>query len=579
MLRFITAFLSLVLLTTCSNDPLKLHIVELEQPTLPTELLPFEPVSLPANWSQGDGVINSVGTGDLPLLSEHEDLSLEFSYQLTEDAEATLWLAGRYPVSLTDLSIIGPSGNVYPEISKKVSPGVWQELEVVFKAASEGVPALLVAVYLNGNLAYYQQEIIADDKATQSGLVVELTSGTAKFADFRLARQAGKNSSLNAKGEAELNLPLVRYRYYDLPKGTKDVTRWAGLEPDKSGYINRFDLNAIRDKGQDYAIRFDGDLEIPKAGTYTFTSWSPASSRMYIDEQLIVDNGGKHDAKEETGTIDLAKGKHRVVLDHVQNGGWNATRIEFMGPDENEGNLNSMDGNLTIATPETKDVLEVEMDDAPYLLRSFLYFPKPKAYEIATKRTHVISVGEKTGPHYSLDLQSGSLLQVWKGGFANVYEMWANRGEPQTMSPLGNAIMLDGKPQWYHLQNEQTPWPDSLHTKDDFRHLHHELDEQGRPTFFYALNGKQVSDQIKPTEHGINRKLHNYADEALYTQLAAATHIAEISPGIYELRKPGLLLRIMHNEGGKLVLQRGGGVDRLLAKVSPAEHVIYQLEW
>jgi hypothetical protein len=65
-------------------------------------------------------------------------------------------------------------------------------------------------------------------------------------------------------------------------------------------------------------------------------------------------------------------------------------------------------GGLGASTPQ-----KLETDDYPYLLRSFLYFPAPKVYEIATKRTHVISVGEGEGPHYSLDLQNGALLQMW----------------------------------------------------------------------------------------------------------------------------------------------------------------------
>jgi len=40
------------------------------------------------------------------------------------------------------------------------------------------------------------------------------------------------------------------------------------------------------------------------------------------------------------------------------------------------------------------------------------------------KRTHCIAVGNPQGIHYSYDLESGSLLQVWNGDFMDATKMW-----------------------------------------------------------------------------------------------------------------------------------------------------------
>src|SRR5690606_26021316 len=91
-------------------------------------------------------------------------------------------------------------------------------------------------------------------------------------------------------------------------------------------------------------------------------------------------------------------------------------------------------------------------EDKPYLLRSFLNFKNKKL-------THVVSVGNPSQQHYSYDLKQGALLQVWHGGFLDVTNMWEERGEPQTASPLGSVIVLSDAPALAVLNNLDSPWP------------------------------------------------------------------------------------------------------------------------
>ncbi|MEL6273676.1 MAG: PA14 domain-containing protein, partial [Bacteroidota bacterium] len=326
-----------------------------------------------------------------------------------------------------------------------------------------------------------------------------------------------------------------------------------------------------------YGIRFTANLFIPKAGEYTFKIWAPASDRLFIDGELVVDNGGKHSAQEVIEKVQLSEGNHQLLLEHVQNTGWNAVGIQYVTPDDNQGRLNSMEE--SIATPIAREPTPIELDETPYLLRSFVYFPPPKMYEVSAKRTHVISVGEKEGPHYSLDLQNGSLLRAWKEGFADVGEMWVGRGQPQVMSPLGPGFNFDGAPQWTRLENSQSPWPDSLSTGPSFRHLRHELDAAGRPTFTYQFGQGQVADQLIPENGGLTRTLTNKGTSQVHTLLGSAESIVELSPGEFELRSPGIFISILNNEGGTLILQKGNRLDRLIATVPANGNIIYQMQW
>jgi hypothetical protein len=555
----------LFLFVACSTDPLLLHETTVSQALAPDGLKEI--------LYEADGPITSTKE----LFPAHEDLNLKLSFRADAGAKADLMVQGKYAIELPSLAIAGAE----PRIAPATSPGVWQDLEIVFISGKDDAPAILPAVYLNGTLIHYQTPLEAVAGATAGPLTLNVKSGSVELADLRQSDQGGKGSVINADGKVELNMPLMRYELYELPKGTVDVTNWGQLTAKKTGYINRFDLNAIRETGTMYGIRFFGVLDIPKAGEYSFTSSSPAATRVFVDGQKIIDQSGKHPFQHTEGFIELSKGSHEIRVDYFQNGGWNKFDLKYKAPDGGEEFLNTMEGDKTIATAGATTPQVLETDDYPYLLRSFLYFPAPKVYDIATKRTHVISVGEADGPHYSLDLQNGALLQAWRGGFADTYEMWVGRGEPQVMRALGPTIPFDGTPQWADLSGDDDAWPTEMPEDNDFSHVRHTLDEAGRPTFEYNMGPHSLSDKLTPTATGLIRELtHNVGgNSSIFTKVASARQIVETAPGEYQLRGPGLKLTIQSYDGNRLVLQHANGNDRLLAEIPAKGHLTYLMEW
>ena len=554
----------LLFLTACAGDPLELHVAEVD-------------------GTEASDALTAIDLGaekittSTELLPEHGDLNLKFSFRAAEGTAATLLLQNKYAVTLPDLSVT----NATPRFQTDLTPGVWQDLEVVFIAAQDDAPAILPAIYLNGSLVHYQQAYAAND-APAGPLTLNIESGELEIKDLRYSDQGGVGSTVNADG-VSLNIPLLRYEYYDLAKDVVDVNNWAQLTPAKTGYINRFDLNAIKEKGSAYAIRFFGKLTVPKAGEYKLSVYTPASVAAYVDGQKIINDPGKHGARQTDGFIELSEGRHDFRLDYVQSGGWSKIDVKYQAPGESKVKfLNTMESNKAIAGPGAPNPQKLKTDDYPYLLRSFLYFPAPKVYESAEKRTHVISVGEADGPHYSLDLQSGALLQMWRGDFADTYDMWVGRGEPQVMRPLGPAIALDGAPQWGTIDGDDDRWPDTIAADAGFRHVRHTLDEAGRPTFEYTMKGgHSLSDKLTPENGSLLRELTHTAggNTGVYTLVAAAREIAEVAPGEYALRGPGMGLKIESYDGSRLVLQRSGGKDRLLAEIPAKGHLTYRLNW
>ena len=559
MLRFLTYWaLGLLLLTACSRDPLSVERVALGN----------EPVEMG---------YTDLDAGQSPLLPGHETLTLRCSFLASDSGSATLLLDGRYPLTLPDLRLNGE----LPEQPVSPSSGVWHDLELQYQPADAGSPAIVPALYLDGNPVYYSQ-VLADSDTPAGPLSWTVESGEVTLADLRYAPVAGRSSRVDEDGVVQLNVPLLRYDYYHLPEGSKTFTGWEEQQPEKTGYISRVDLNGIRERGRDYAVRFTGIVNVPKADEYYFKTWGTGKTELYLDGELVSAHRGAPEQWSSTDSLRLTEGNHEVDLRIVQHHNWNVNRVTYRraGSDEEERFLNAMEPRVAIATPAAKDPLAITDTERPYLLRSFLYYPAPKLYESAEKRTHVVSVGEGQGPHYSVDLQTGALLQVWRGGFADVYDMWVGRGEPQVMRPLGPAVQLDGSPLFAASDGEVWPTAPENPDQDDFVHEAYELDAAGRPTFYYYDDAGSYSDRLTPQEGGLLREItRSAAGPDNYVQLSAAASIEEVAPGEFQLRNPGLRLRIESYDGGGLTIQRSGGRDRLLARMNDVGHVRYRIDW
>jgi hypothetical protein len=92
---------------------------------------------------------------------------------------------------------------------------------------------------------------------------------------------------------------------------TRQIKRtWGESTPDRFSTSWRGWILAVRD------------------GTYTFATDSDDGSWVYVDDQLVVDNGGRHESKRSTGSIHLDRGPHPVLILYFQDGG--DSRLEFL---------------------------------------------------------------------------------------------------------------------------------------------------------------------------------------------------------------------------------------------------------
>ena len=94
---------------------------------------------------------------------------------------------------------------------------------------------------------------------------------------------------------------------------------WEGppllVEIDRAIFANAVLLEGI------FSIEWQGQMRAPKTGEYVFGTSSDDGSLMFIDDQLVVDNGGDHGDRYVDGRILLDAGWHDFRLRYAQSGG------------------------------------------------------------------------------------------------------------------------------------------------------------------------------------------------------------------------------------------------------------------
>ena len=122
----------------------------------------------------------------------------------------------------------------------------------------------------------------------------------------------------------------VSYKYYEksMIVGTNEID---GLEPLKTGIVDQFQL--IDDAAISYyAMEYNGYINIPENGWYTFYTSSDDGTVLYIDDHIVVNNDGNHGIIERSGYTGLKKGLHKIKVLYYQNQGGTELSVSFSGP-------------------------------------------------------------------------------------------------------------------------------------------------------------------------------------------------------------------------------------------------------
>jgi len=123
--------------------------------------------------------------------------------------------------------------------------------------------------------------------------------------------------------------PGIQYAYY--LGDWEQLPDFKNLSPESQGAVAIFDLPPSTQK-EHFALRFKGFITVPEAGLYRFYLASDDGSRLYIGDELVVDNDGLHSPTEVMGRIILGKGIHPIRVDFFQRTGEVDFEVTYSGP-------------------------------------------------------------------------------------------------------------------------------------------------------------------------------------------------------------------------------------------------------
>jgi hypothetical protein len=83
-----------------------------------------------------------------------------------------------------------------------------------------------------------------------------------------------------------------------------------------------------------FALLFEGFINVPETGIYGFFVTSDDGSRLYIGDDIIVENDGIHGMVEESGFVALGIGMHPVRLEYFQRTGGVGLTFQVEAPGE-----------------------------------------------------------------------------------------------------------------------------------------------------------------------------------------------------------------------------------------------------
>ncbi len=113
------------------------------------------------------------------------------------------------------------------------------------------------------------------------------------------------------------------------------------LSPEKTGASSNIDINTAKPVGRDdiFGIVWQGYINIPAPGNYTFETVSDDGSKLYfntfysVGATALVDNDGVHAAKSATGTVNIADaGVYPLTITYFEQYGGQSIEVYWTGP-------------------------------------------------------------------------------------------------------------------------------------------------------------------------------------------------------------------------------------------------------
>ncbi len=483
----------------------------------------------------------------------HGDIYLELDIVVPEGSNSGIYFQSRYEVQILDswnskVPTSSDMGGIYerwkddkgfegnaPLKYATLAPGLWQHMEISFQAprfdatGKKIMNAKFNFVKLNGTILHENifvtgptRSSAAEDEKSFAPIMFQGDHGVVAFKNIKYALLEDFNVTTSG----------ITYKYFENNVETPEEAR--KIKATSEGKTKAIDsrLASAEDK---FLIEFDGKLNVPSSETYLFTSSFSGNGSLEIDGKSVIKPtrtwlGGDL----VSGSINLEKGEHTFKFWVHKDIGWATNGIALSIEKANSKSI-ALHNPASMPDIDADPLITIKPSTEPEIIRSFMNHKNKKL-------THVISVGDPSKVHYSYNLLQGAMLQAWKGDFLNATDMWHERGEPQTPSPMGAPIiLLAGNCPIYEKTN-------SIDSISGYQYKGYALNERRLPVFKYAFKEMIIKDLISPFQQGrgLNRTISvtgNGIDE-LMIRIAQAKTITPVGKGLYAIDNQSYYIQV-----------------------------------
>lgn len=615
--------LPLLWLSACTSDPELPATPEPErEPALPFTTMDLSDFSGfksgPENWAiaggayadraqklameplEGTGVIVNTAparSGEhLFTAFEHGDIELELEVMTAKNSNSGIYLQGRYEVQVFDSwGVKGPKhsdmGGIYqrwddkapkgergyeghpPAMNAAKAPGLWQQVRVLFHGprfddnGQKVQNAIFKKVWINGIKVHENVELTGptraapySDEAPTGPVMLQGDHGPVAYRNIRYKRYDNPPVEVS-------NLTVAQYETRQ-----EEIPRWDTLELQSNTPVDSISFHQAGTRAG-FALIYDGILAVPETGDYLFTVYANRTAvRFIVGQDTLFERSNQYSIGAKAKAVtELSAGTvpFQLVFHKPGNGWRRGFGLEVEGPGVEQHVLTTPASAKQGPKPEP---IVIEAESEAILQRCFMLHE-------GKKRTHTVAVATPQGIHYAYDVERGTLLKAWSGGFIDATDMWHERGEAQLGLPLGMAITFHGDPELYPLQGESASWPDTLTAGQTYRAGGYELDTEGHPTFLYEVDGASVEVQHRPAagERRLTRSLTVDKGDGLWLKLAEGSIIEQLPDGTYAINSHQYLIDPKGKQG---VIRQSNGKSELLLALDPgAQTIQYDIIW
>lgn len=517
---------------------------------------------------------------------EHGDIELELEVLMPRNSNSGLYLQGRYEVQLFDSWALKETkyshmGGIYqrtdtatnkgyegsaPLASACKAPGLWQTLKILFKAPKFDEKGKKIAdarfekVYLNGVLV---QDSVSVSGPTRSAafqdekplgpLMIQGNHGRVAFRNIRYKIFEQKAVVLKNMMLREYKTPGEFMRH--APKlervgerAVDSISRYLATQPDI------------------FLLEYKGQMEFPGAGNYLFKLQTGGGGVLVVGRDTVIRHDGANNFEEEARGLYRSNGK-AVPFTLIYNKPIQYRQGLALYVEGRRMNTQALHATGSVFyEPPVEPIIIAANHNRAVIQRTFMTSGEEK-------KTHCLSVGTPEGIHYTIDLATGNLFQVWDGSFLDATPMWHRRGNGQVAIPLGPRIRFpDLSPLSFEGGGE---------TALTFRE--YDVDKQGLPTFLYTKGNATLTDRIipvtgrddrpekaSPSRRGISRSVHVKGVGEFYYTFATGTIIERLPDGSYLVNDkeyylvvdtPGLDTEVKRTAKGESLVLHGNATN------------------